>query len=91
MTMKVISLTLSIAVFVASAYFFITDFTLSSETNYMIYMALLVVLMLICIVGVMINLPVLLRERRKMKTLIYNSYSQKRIRNKEFDSSFEII
>ena len=91
MTMKVISLTLSITVFFVSAYFFVTDFTLSAETNYMIYMALLVILMLICIVGVMINLPVILRERRKMKTLIYNSYSQKRIRNKEFDRSFEII
>lgn len=89
--MKVISLTLSIVVFFVSGYFFIADFNGSTETNYLIYMALLVVLMLICVVGVMINLPMILRERRKMRSLMYNSYSKKRIPNKEFDNTFEII
>ena len=88
--MKTLSLILSIAVFFTAGYFFVVDFTTSTEMNYLIYMALLVILMLICVVGVMINLPMILRERRKMKVLIYNSYSKKRIQNREFDRQFGI-
>lgn len=88
--MKTLSLILSIAVFFTAGYFFVVDFTKSTETNYLIYMALLVILMMICIVGVMINLPMILRHRRQMKVLIYNSYSKKRIQNKEFDRQFGI-
>ena len=88
--MKTLSLILSIAVFFIAGYFFVVDFTNSTETNYLIYMALLVILMLICIVGVMINLPMILRQRRQMKVLIYNSYSKKRIQNREFDRQFGI-
>jgi len=88
--MKTLSLILSIIVFFTAGYFFVVDFTNSTETNYLIYMALLVILMLICIVGIMINLPMILRHRREMKVLIYNSYSKKRIRNKEFDRQFGI-
>ncbi|OYU80576.1 MAG: hypothetical protein CFE23_08835 [Flavobacterium sp. BFFFF1] len=81
---------LSIGVFVVSGYFFINDFRDSAELNYLIYMSLLVILMLICVVGVMINLPMIIRQRRKMRSLIYNSYSAKRIPNKEFDKQFSI-
>ena len=81
---------LSVVVFVASGYFFVTDFRESTELNYLIYMSLLVILMLICVVGVMINLPMIIRHRRKMKSLIYNSYSSKRIPNKEFDKQLSI-
>jgi hypothetical protein len=88
--MRTLSLILSIVVFFTAGYFFIDDFTNSTETNYLIYMALLVILMLICIIGVMINLPMIIRHRRKMRVLIYNSYSKKRIRNKEFDRQFRI-
>jgi membrane protein DedA with SNARE-associated domain len=88
--MKTLSLIMSVVVFVASGYFFVTDFRESAELNYLIYMSLLVTLMLICIVGVMINLPMILRQRRKVKTLIYNSYSSKRIPNKEFDKQLSI-
>jgi len=89
--MKILSLTLSLVVFTASGYFFVTDLRPATETNYLIYMSLLVILMLICIVGVLINLPMIIRERRRMKVLIYNSYSKKRIANKEFDRQFEIL
>lgn len=88
--MKILSLMLSLVVFAVSGYFLVTDFTQSTELNYIIYMSLLVILMLICIVGVMINLPMIIRQRRKMKTLIYNSYSSKRIPNKEFDKQLSI-
>jgi hypothetical protein len=88
--MKVFSLILSVVVFVATGYFFITDFRATTELNYLIYMSLLVILMLICVVGVMINLPILIRERRKMRVLIYNSYSKKRIKNSSFDRHYGI-
>ncbi|HLN96457.1 MULTISPECIES: hypothetical protein [unclassified Flavobacterium] len=89
--MKILSLVLSVAVFFTSGYFFITDFRASTDMNYLIYMSLLAILMLICIVGVMINLPLLLRSRRKVRSLIYNSYSKERVRNKQFDSSFDLL
>ncbi|AWA29875.1 hypothetical protein HYN48_07180 [Flavobacterium magnum] len=81
---------MSVVVFAVSGYFFVTDFRETTELNYLIYMSLLVILMLICVVGVMINLPMILRQRRKVKTLIYNSYSSKRIPNKEFDKQLSI-
>lgn len=89
--MKILSLLLSIAVFFTSGYFLITDFRASTEMNYIIYMSLLVILMMICVVGVLINLPLIFRSRRKVRTLIYNSYSKQRIRNKSFDQSFEML
>lgn len=89
--MKILSLVLSVAVFFTSGYFFITDFRAAADMNYLIYMSLLAILMLICVVGVMINLPLLLRSRRKVRSIIYNSYSQNRIPNKSFDSSFDIL
>ncbi|WP_146171740.1 hypothetical protein [Flavobacterium magnum] len=88
--MKTLSLMMSVVVFAVSGYFFVTDFRETTELNYLIYMSLLVILMLICVVGVMINLPMILRQRRKVKTLIYNSYSSKRIPNKEFDKQLSI-
>ena len=89
--MKVLSLILSVVVFTVAGYFFVVDFRSSTEMNYLIYMSLLVILMLVCVVGVMINLPMIIRQRRKMRVLIYNSYSKKRIANKSFDRQFEIL
>lgn len=88
--MKVLSLLLSLVVFTAAGYFFVIDFRQSTELNYLIYMSLLVILMLICVVGIMINLPLIIAHRRKMNTLIYNSYSKKRIINKSFDRQLGI-
>ncbi len=89
--MKIVSLILSIVVFFGAGFFLITDFRPSSELNFLIYMSLLVILMLICIVGVLINYPIILQQRKNMKTIIYNSYSNKRILNKEFDQQFGIL
>lgn len=89
--MKILSLVLSVAVFFTSGYFFIADFRASTDMNYLIYMSLLAILMMICVVGVMINLPLLLRSRRKVRSIIYNSYSKNRLPNKAFDSSFDLL
>lgn len=89
--MKIVSLILSIVVFFAAGFFLIADFRPSMEMNFLIYMSLLVILMLICIVGVLINYPVLVQQRKNVKTIIYNSYSNKRILNKEFDRQYGML
>lgn len=88
--MKILSLILSIIVFVGAGFFLIVDFRPSLEMNFLIYMSLLVILMMICVVGVLINYPILLKHKRNIKNFIYNSYSNKRILNKEFDRQFGI-
>ncbi|MEZ0007887.1 ABC-type multidrug transport system permease subunit [Flavobacterium sp. 28YEA47A] len=75
--MKIVSLFLSIFVFGIAAYFFVADFRNSLELNYIIYMLLLLILMSICVVGVMINVPLLIRGKRKMNVFLYNSFSKK--------------
>lgn len=86
--MKIATLILSIVVFFGAGYFLIIDFTPSLELNDILYTSLLVILMLICIVGILINFPYLVQQRRKVKTIIYNSYSDKRVLNKEFDRQY---
>ena len=86
--MKIVSLILSIVVFFGAGYFLIVDFRPSMEMNFLIYISLLVILMLICVVGVLINYPLLMQQRKNVTTIIYNSYSNKRILNKEFDRQY---
>lgn len=89
--MKSLSLIISSIVLIIAGYYFVVDFRYSTESNYIIYMSMLVILMFICILGIVINLPMLRMGRRKVRTLIYNSYSNKRVKNKSFDSRFEIL
>lgn len=89
--MKMLSLILSIIVFFGAGYFFISDFQLSLELNYVLYMSILAILMLICVVGVLFNFPLLIAQRKNVKSIIYNSYSNKRILNKEFDKQFGML
>ena len=83
--MKALSLLVSLTVFMTSGYFLISDFNLSGEMNDIIYMSLLLILMLICVVGILINLPLIISERRKMKALVYQNIARKaeRMRNVE--------
>lgn len=89
--MKTLSLIVSSVLFLVSGYFLVTDFTFSTGLNYFIYISLLIILMLVGVVGIMINLPMIIKEKRRMKSLIYNSYSKKRVSNKSFDRQFEIL
>ncbi|HEU0137102.1 MAG TPA: hypothetical protein VFQ50_07410 [Flavobacterium sp.] len=88
--MKLLSLILSSLVFMISAYFFAVDFKFSAEINHIIYMSMLMILMCICIIGMVINVSLIRIGRKKVNSLIYNSYSNKRIKNKHFDRQFEI-
>lgn len=89
--MKTFILILSTIVFVVSGYFLIADFKISNETNFNIYLCLLIILMLICIIGILINLPFTLSEKKKHRPIIYNSYSNKRTRNQTFDKKFSFL
>lgn len=89
--MKILSLILSILTFFGAGYFLITDFSMSLELNNLIITSLLVILMLISVVNVLINYPLILLKRKKVTTIIYNSYSSKRIQNKEFDHQYGMI
>lgn len=86
--MKALSLLLSIIVFFVAGYYFVIDFYQSGEINHFIYMSLLVVLMLICIVGVLINVPMIIKERRKMNLLMRKKMQQKSPQTL-FDFTFE--
>jgi hypothetical protein len=67
--MKALSLIISTIVFFAAGFFFVSDFNLSGELNHVIYMSLLVTLMLVCVVGFLINIPLIIQERKRVKNL----------------------
>ncbi|RZJ71820.1 hypothetical protein [Flavobacterium sp.] len=86
--MKSVSFIISALALVASIYFFTVDFRLSSESNYLIYMGMLLTLIFISILGIVVSLPLAKIGRPKTRSFSYNSYSRERIRNKTFDSQF---
>jgi hypothetical protein len=68
--MKALALIVSTIVFLVSGYVLFTDVQLSNGLNEYIYMSLLLILMLICIVGILINVPLIMEEKRKMKVFM---------------------
>lgn len=89
--MKILTLILSTSIFIIAGFYLFSDFKISDDTNYNIYLCLLIILMLICILGILINLPYLLLEKKKNRQIIYNSYSDKRIKNQTFDKNFKFL
>jgi len=76
--MKLFSLLLSVIVFFISLYFFVLKIPHINDTNDIIYIALLVTLMAICIVGVIINWEFFCRKNRsKIVFFVSNSFSNK--------------
>lgn len=70
--MKMVSLLVSIGVFGFAAYTFATDFQNSLDFNHLIYMCLLVILMSICIVGIMINIPIIIKKKRYFSLILFS-------------------
>lgn len=64
--MKVIVLLLSIIVFGVAGYYFAMGFKSSNELNHLIYMGMLLILMSICVVAIMINIPFVIYKKRKI-------------------------
>lgn len=77
--MKLFSLILSILVFFATLYFFLLKLggTITTFDDY-IYISLLVLLMVICITGVVINWSILLHRRKRVVTFVSNSFSKRK-------------
>ncbi len=77
--MRLFSLILSIVVFIISLYFFVLELPVSEDANEIIFLALLVILMIICIVGVIINWSLLKkRGRNTMVFFVSNGFSKKK-------------
>lgn len=89
--MKKLLLFVSVAVAGFAAFYFAQNLKYSTDVNYIVYMATWVVLFLIAIVGVIFFLPSLRSHRHHVKNLIYNSYSNRRVANKEFDRHYHIF
>ncbi|NMH28128.1 hypothetical protein [Flavobacterium silvaticum] len=89
--MKVFSFLLSALAFLTSAYFFIVDFRITTESNHLIYMGMLITLMSICILGIILNAPYVFKTKRRAKSFTYSSYMQQRIKNKSFDSQLGLM
>jgi len=68
--MKALALIASMLVFLVSGYVLFTDVQLSAGLNEYIYMSLLLILMLIGIVGILINVPMIVEEKRRMKVFM---------------------
>lgn len=89
--MKKLILILSLGVFAFAAYYFSMNLEYSTDLNYIIYMSMWMVLILISIVGIVSYFPAIKTHKKHVRNLMYNSYSEHRIRNKEFDSQFRIL
>jgi membrane protein DedA with SNARE-associated domain len=76
--MKLFSLILSVCVFFTSLYFLVAEIPSVDNLNDIIYVALLVILMAICIVGVIINWEFFSRRKKnKMILFVSNGFSDK--------------
>lgn len=89
--MKSLILILSALVFIFSGYYFGSNLRYSNDLNYIVYMLTWLILMFISLIGIVYNVPVLNRRKRRFRHLIYNSYSERRIKHKEFDEKFHIL
>ena len=74
--MKALALIASTIVFLASGYVLFTDVQLSNGLNDYIYMSLLLILMLIGIIGILINVPMIIEEKRRMKVFMSKKLSK---------------
>jgi hypothetical protein len=87
--MKALTLTVSMIAFLISGYFLFTDVDLSEGVNEFIYMSLLLILMLICIVGILINVPLIIAEKRRMKVFMYKKLSKAALKGRQPEFSFQ--
>lgn len=85
--MKTIYSLLANMVSLVFGYAFVANLKYSSDFSYLIFMSLLVILCLIFIVLGIMSFP----KRSKSKSLFYNSYSDRRVKNAEFDKFYSFM
>jgi hypothetical protein len=89
--MKNLVLIISFIVFGFSTYYFVSNLKYSTDLNYIVYMLTWLILGMISLIGIVYNVPALSRRKRRFRNLIYNSYSDRRIKDREFDEKFHIL
>lgn len=85
--MKTFTLILSTILLFLFSYVFFTNFNSTSQVNYLLYLAIVLVSMAVCIISSIICVYQLVNSKKRSKMLHYNSYSERRIKNSEFDKS----
>ncbi|WP_395043977.1 hypothetical protein [Flavobacterium sp.] len=89
--MKKITLFISSAILIASVYALVKIISSTAGINDLIFMTLLILIVLICLVVSILILYQLINNKKKNRTLNYNSYSDRRIKNQEFEKFFTWI
>lgn len=85
--MKTLFLILSNLASIAFGYIFVSNLKYSSDLGYIVYMSLLMLLFFIFIILSVLSFP----KRQKSRRLFYNSYSERRTKNQEFDKIYSFI
>ena len=85
--MKTLYSIVSALVAMVLGYTFISYLEYSFEFNYIVFMSLLAILFFIFVIISVINSP----TKPKSKSVFYNSYSNKRIKNEDFDNSYSFL
>ncbi len=85
--MKTLYLILSNAASLVFGYLFISNLKYSVDLSYIIIMSLLFILFFIFIILSVLSFP----KRSKSKSLFYNSYSDRRTKNAEFDKFYSFM
>ncbi len=86
--MKKITLFISTSICATSGYVLLKSIKTNSGFNDMIFMVLLILTVLVCLVISILIFYQLITIKKKNRTLNYNSYSDRRIKNQEFDKIF---
>lgn len=85
--MKTLYLILSNLASLVFGYVFITNLKYSFDFSYLIFMSLLLILFFIFLIVSILNFP----KRTKSRSLFYNSYSDRRTKNEEFDKFYSFM
>jgi hypothetical protein len=65
--MRIFSLILSLTSFVITLYFLVTDFPDIATLNGVIYLGIMLILLMVCIMGVIINWPLISRIHNRFR------------------------
>jgi hypothetical protein len=85
--MKTLYLILSNAASLLFGYLFVSNLRYSFEFSYLLMMSLFFILFFIFIIVGILSFP----KRTKTKSLFYNSYSDRRTKNPEFDKFYSFM
>lgn len=66
---------------------FVSNLEYSFEFNYVVFMFMVAVLFFIFVIFSILSIE----RRPKSKSLFYNSYSERRVRNEEFDKDYSFL